>query len=210
MITWSNSQLQALTKAHDSPIQDYKCAEWQSQEVLANAARQSQEPDAVGRAPAALAADQVPQVTTPRLIPPLNQLARLSAVRAHGENAENAQEGRGSQMLDQRLITRQIMREWQQHKVVRDIGAPNPRCAALHQRHASQKTVCISRTVVGQHGHSLLQNSMPDEEERDCAPNKRKTITWTPDAFLNSLGHDWGFSINEGFTKEKVQQDLVT
>ena len=74
----------------------------------------------------------------------------------------------------------------------------------------SQKTVCISRTVVGQQGHSLLQNSTPDEEERDCAPNKRKTITWTPDAFLNSLGHDWGFSINEGFTKEKVQQDLVT
>jgi hypothetical protein len=40
--TWSNSQSQALTKAHDSLIQDYKCAEWQSQEVLANAARQSQ------------------------------------------------------------------------------------------------------------------------------------------------------------------------
>ena len=39
--TWSNSQLQALTKAHDSLIQDYKCAEWQLQEVLANAARQS-------------------------------------------------------------------------------------------------------------------------------------------------------------------------
>jgi hypothetical protein len=39
--TWSNSQLQALTKDHDSLIQDYKCAEWQSQEVLANAARQS-------------------------------------------------------------------------------------------------------------------------------------------------------------------------
>ena len=38
--TWSNSvaQLQAFTKAHVSLIQDYKCAEWQSQEVLANAA----------------------------------------------------------------------------------------------------------------------------------------------------------------------------
>jgi hypothetical protein len=118
--TWSNSQLQALTKAHDSLIQDYKCAEWQSQEVLANVARQSQEPDAAGRA--APAVDQVPQVTTPLLIPPLNQLALLSAARAHGENAENAQEGRGSRMPDQRIITRQIMREWPQHKAVRALS----------------------------------------------------------------------------------------
>jgi hypothetical protein len=87
--TWSNSQLQALTKAHDSLIQDNKCAEWQSQEVLANAARQSQEPDAAGRAAPAI--DQVPPVITPLLISPLNQLALLSAARAHGENAENAQ-----------------------------------------------------------------------------------------------------------------------
>ena len=64
--TWSNSQLQALTKSNDSLIQEYECAEWQSQD-----------PDAVGRAPAAPAADQVPQVTTPLLIPPLNQLAQV-------------------------------------------------------------------------------------------------------------------------------------
>jgi hypothetical protein len=38
--------------------------------VLANAARQSQEPDAAGCASPAV--DQVPQVTTPLLIPPLN------------------------------------------------------------------------------------------------------------------------------------------
>ena len=61
--------------------------------VLANAARQSQELDAAGRA--APAVDQVLQVTTPLLIPPLNQLALLSAVRAHGKIAENAEEGRG-------------------------------------------------------------------------------------------------------------------
>jgi hypothetical protein len=79
--TWSNFQLQALTKSHDSLIQEYKCAEWQSQD-----------PDAVGRAPAAPAAEQVPQVTTLLLIPPLNQLDQLSAVGAHGEIAENAQE----------------------------------------------------------------------------------------------------------------------
>ena len=77
--TWSNSQLQALVKAHARLIQDYKCAEWRSQD-----------PAVEIRAPAAPAADQVPQATTPLLIPPLNQLAQLPAARAHGENAENA------------------------------------------------------------------------------------------------------------------------
>ena len=75
---------------------------------------------------------------------------------------------------------------------------------------ASAPRIADDRTVVGQQGHSLLQNSMPDEEERDCAPNKHKTITWTPNAFLNFLGHDRGFSITEGFNREKVQQYWVT
>jgi hypothetical protein len=48
---------------------------------------------------------------------------------------------------------------------------------------------------------------MPDDEELDCAPHKRKSITWTPNAFLSSLGHDTGFSTSEGFNKEKVHQD---
>ena len=86
-------------------------------------------------------------------------------------------------------------------QVACEISAPNSRCSALHQRHASQMFACIARTVEDQLGHSLLQASMPDEEERDCAPNKRKTITWTPNAFLSSLGHDMGFSISEGFNK---------
>jgi hypothetical protein len=51
---------------------------------------------------------------------------------------------------------------------------------------------------------------MPDEENSNCAPNKRKTITWTPNAFLNSLGHEWGFSTNAGFSRDKVQRDCVT
>jgi hypothetical protein len=67
--TWSNSQLQALVKAHARLIQDYKCAERRSE---------SQDPAVEIRAPAAPAADQVPQVTTPLLIPPLNQLAPSS------------------------------------------------------------------------------------------------------------------------------------
>ena len=52
---------------------------------------------------------------------------------------------------------------------------------------------------------------MPDEEELDCAPLKRKTITWTPNAFLSSLGHDTGFSTSEGLNnEEKVHQDWTS
>ncbi len=71
--TWSSSQLQALVKAHASIIQDYKCAEWRSHD-----------PAHEIRAPAAPAADQVPQVTTPLLIPPLDQLAQLPAASSQG------------------------------------------------------------------------------------------------------------------------------
>ena len=51
---------------------------------------------------------------------------------------------------------------------------------------------------------------MHDEEELDCAPHNRKTITSTPNAFLSSLGHDTGFSTAEGFNKEKVHQDWTS
>ena len=102
------------------------------------------------------------------------------------------------------------MREWKQHKDVLALGPSNPRCDALLKRHASQTIVCMSRTVEGQHKHSLPQRSMPDEEDRDCAPNKRKAIAWTPNVFLHSPGHDRGFSIGAGFSGEKVQRDWVT
>ena len=134
--TWSNSQLQALVKAHARLIQDYKCAEWRSQD-----------PAVEIRAAAAPATDQVPQVTTPLLIPPLNQLAQLPASRAHGENAENDQEGRGLRMPDQRRITREIMRGWAPHSDARENGAPQPRAMALHQGHDTQTFDCISRTL---------------------------------------------------------------
>jgi hypothetical protein len=78
---------------------------------------------------------------------------------------------------------------------------------SLHQRHATQIFDCISRTLEGQPGHSRLQASMSDEEELDCAPHNRKTITWTPNDFLSSLDHDTGFSTLEGFNKEKLLQD---
>jgi len=47
---------------------------------------------------------------------------------------------------------------------------------------------------------------MPDDEELDCAPSKRKLLNWTPLAWLNSLGHHTGFSTSENFNKEKVRR----
>ena len=80
----------------------------------------------------------------------------------------------------------------------------------MHQRQLSQIIPCISRTVEGQPGHSLLQASMPDDEELQCAPSKLKFLNWTPLAFLNSLGHTTGFSTSKAFNKEKVTQDWIS
>ena len=49
---------------------------------------------------------------------------------------------------------------------------------------------------------------MPDDEELECAPSKRKLLHWT--AFLNSLGHSTGFSTSKAFNKEKVTQDWIS
>jgi hypothetical protein len=51
---------------------------------------------------------------------------------------------------------------------------------------------------------------MPDDEELECAPSKRKFLNWTPLAFLNSLGHTTGFSTSKAFNKEKVTQDWIS
>jgi len=80
----------------------------------------------------------------------------------------------------------------------------------MHPRQLSLTIPCISRTVVGQPGHSLLQASMPDDEELQCAPSKLKFLNWTPLAFLNSLGHTTGFSTSKAFNKEKVTQDWIS
>jgi hypothetical protein len=111
-------------------------------------------------------------------------------------------------MPDPRRIAREIMRCCAPHSDTRENGALQPRAMALHLRHATQTFDCISRTLEGQPGHSRLQASMPDDEEIDCA--QRKTITWTPIAFLSSLGHDTGFSTSEGFNKEKGHQDWTS
>ena len=83
----------------------------------------------------------------------------------------------------------------------------------MHQRQLSQTIPCISRTVEGQLGHSLLQASMPDDEELECALSKRKFLNWIPLAFLNSLGNTTGFSTlstSKAFNKEKVTQDWIS
>ena len=51
---------------------------------------------------------------------------------------------------------------------------------------------------------------MPDDEELECAPSKRKFLHWTPLVFLNSLGHTTGFSTSKAFNKEKVIQDWIS
>ena len=51
---------------------------------------------------------------------------------------------------------------------------------------------------------------MPDDEELECALSKRKCLSWTPLAFLNSLGHTTGFSTSKAFNKEKVTQDWIS
>ena len=129
--------------------------------------------------------------------------------RAPGENAENAQDeaARGPQMPEQRKITAAIMKEWGPHKALRALGAPHPRGDVMHTRQSTQTYPCISRTVRGQSGHSLLQDSMPDDEELDCVASKRKVLNWTPLAWLNSLSHHTGFSTSVDFNKAKVMQD---
>ena len=101
--------------------------------ALARSRRRNPRPSCSRRGSGATA-----QVTTPFLISPLNQLAQLPTARAHGKNAENAQEGRGLRMPDQRRITREIMRGWAPHSDARENGrtaasghgiAPAPRHA---------------------------------------------------------------------------------
>ena len=192
--SWSNSQLQALVQAHTSLMTDYKCSEWQA-------------PDGGNNAQDALA--PAPQASS-LLIPPLQKLA-LMPIGAPVENADNAQEDEASpQMPSQRRLTKAIMREWGPHHQARTDGAPHPRGQHVHPRHQTQVITCLSRTVEGQPGHSLLQNAMPDDEEQDCEPSKRKKITWTSNAWLNSIGHPMGFSLTHGFNKVQVERDWVS
>jgi hypothetical protein len=107
-------------------------------------------------------------------------------------------------MPEQRKITAAIMKEWGPHKALRALGAPHHRGGVMHTRQSTQTIPCISRTIIGQSGHSLLQESMPDDEELDCVASKRKVLNWTPLAWLNSLSHHTCFSTSVDFNKVKV------
>jgi hypothetical protein len=190
--TWSNSQLKALVEAHNSLLTDYKCTEWPAP---ANGNNNAPALD--------------PQVSS-LLIPPLQKLASMP-IGAPVENADNAQEDDASpQMPSQRRITKAIMQNWGPHRQAHSDGAPHPRGKDLHLRHQTQVIDCMSRSVEGQPGHSLLQNAMPDDEEVDCEPSKRKKIKWTSNAWLNSLGHSMGFSLTHGFNQVQVQKDWAS
>jgi hypothetical protein len=43
----------------------------------------------------------------------------------------------------------------------------------------------ISRTKAGEHGHSILQSDVPDGEEIDCEPSKRRKYRYSPASFLS-------------------------
>jgi hypothetical protein len=110
-------------------------------------------------------------------------------------------------MPEQRKITAAIMKYWGPHKDLRALGAPHQRGRDMHIRHATQTYPCISKTVHGQPGHSLLQEAMTDDEDLNCAASKRNVLNWTPLAWLNSLSHHTGFSTSVAFNKAKVMQD---
>ncbi len=199
--TWSNPQLQALVQTHARLIQEYRCVERQLQ----------------GPAPADPVVDQGPQVNSPLLIPPLDQLAQLRAARAHGENAENAQEeaAQGLRMLDQRRITAAIMKYWAPHVEARALGPPPPphhRGKVMHPGQLSQTIPCISRTVVGQQGHSLLQASMPDDEEIECTLQAQISQLDPPRISQLFRAHHGLLNVQSILTcnKEKVIQDWIS
>ena len=75
------------------------------------------------------------------------------------------------------------MRNWVQHKDIAD-KPPSARSAELERMHRVQPIDALSRTEEGDDGHSILQKDMPDDEEYDCEPNKRRKLRYSPSAWL--------------------------
>ena len=65
------------------------------------------------------------------------------------------------------------MRHWAQHTAIAD-NAPSARQRLLDALHKAQACDAISRTKAGESGHSILQSDVPDGEEIDCEPSKRR------------------------------------
>ena len=63
-------------------------------------------------------------------------------------------------------------------------NTPSARQHHLEALHRSQALDAISRTKAGEPGHSILQSDVPDWEEIDCEPSKRRKY-YSPAAFLS-------------------------
>ena len=81
------------------------------------------------------------------------------------------------------------------HKDIAD-KPPSARSAKLERLHPAQPFDAISRTEEGDDGHSILQKDMPDDEEYDCEPNKRRKLRYSPSAWLSCfhLNSPWPVS----------------
>ena len=64
------------------------------------------------------------------------------------------------------------MTKWT-HTTIAD-NAPSARQRHLVALHKAQACDAISRTKAGEPGHSILQSDVPDGEEIDCEPSKRR------------------------------------
>ena len=161
--TWTASNLIALASTHRLLLQDFNCVESAPDHPADPAAGDdANDRDSDGLRPAA-----------PLSLPPLDKLA-----------SQHASEDESTALPDQRRVTVQIMRNWEQHLTIQD-NPPSSRCAELDRMHRSQAIDAISRTQEGDSGHSILQQDMPDDEEYDCEPNKRRKLRYSPSAWLS-------------------------
>jgi hypothetical protein len=55
----------------------------------------------------------------------------------------------------------------------------------LDALHKAQACDAISRTKAGEPGHSILQADVPDGEDLDCEPSKRRKYRYSPASFLS-------------------------
>ena len=163
--TWTASNLVALQHMHNELCQEYNCVEGM-QDPPADAA----DADADG----ARADGNGPRPAVPLSLPPLNHLASQ-----HVSEEEEA-----CRLPLQRRVTSQVMRHWAQHTAIAD-NAPSARQRHLDALHKTLACDAISRTKAGEPGHSILQTDVPDGEDLDCEPSKRKKYRYSPAAFLS-------------------------
>jgi hypothetical protein len=152
--TWTASNLVALQHMHNKLCQEYNCVEGM-QDPPANAA----DADFDG----ARADGNSPRPAVPLSLPPLNLLASQHVL----EDKE------ACKLPPHHCVTSQVMRHWAQHTAITD-NAPSAQHRHIDALHKSQACDAISRTKAGEPGHSILQSDVPDREELDCEPSKRR------------------------------------